>query len=384
MLEAKKLIPDDQGWAEAFSNFFSLFHKLFARSESRTKAELYVRALFEDMPRKNCWHLAERLGFKTPLPLQRLLSEDPWSEAEMMQEARAHVKVTMAESEEACEAVAVVDESGFVKKGDKSAGVQRQYCGRLGKVENCQVGVFLTYVSPSLQTFLDRRLYLPQEWCEDKDRAAAAHIPAETVFKTKPELALEMLRQAWTEGLNLHWVTGDSTYGNSPGFRQAIAAQGHLYVLGFGRQHHVHYSGQQWSLKTLPEELPEWQWTVTTQRAGEQGLIEESWAFLRVKLKQDQAEQWLILRRGSQAGDDLYISNAPASTTPQRLIEVVLARHGVERCIQEAKSELGLADYEVRYYHAWYRHITLCLLAHLFLALQRQQQRQKNHSCRYG
>ena len=384
MLDTKQLIKDGQGCAEAFTNFFSLFHKLFARSESRTKAELYARGLFEDMTRKNCWHLAERLGFETPLPLQRLLNDDVWSEDDMMQAARAHVKATMAEGEEAYEAVAVVDESGFVKKGDKSAGVQRQYCGRLGKVENCQVGVFLTCVSPSLQTFLDRRLYLPQDWCEDKERAAAAHIPEETVFKTKPALALEMLKGAWAEGLKLHWVTGDSAYGNSPGFRQGIAAQGHLYVLGFGRQHQVIYREQQWSLKTLLEKLPESQWTVTTQRAGEQGPIEESWAFLRVKLKQDQEEQWLILRRGAQADDDLYISNAAATTTPQRLIEVVLARHAVERCIQEAKSELGLADYEVRYYHAWYRHITFCLLAHLFLALQRQQERQKKHPCRCG
>lgn len=384
MLETQATPLEEQGWAEAFKAYISLFASLFARSESRGKAEAYLRGLFSELPRKNCWHLAEWLGFKSPLPLQRLLNDDPWSDAAMMKSARAYVKTIIEEAAESNEGIAVVDESGFVKKGEKSAGVQRQYCGRLGKVENCQVGVFLALVTPTLQTFLDRRLYLPKAWCEDEQRAAAAQIPPGTVFKTKPQLALAMLEQAWDEGLELPWVTADSSYGNSPDFRQGIAGREQLYVLEIARQHQLRYRGKLWSLKTLPKLLAETQWQVETQRAGEQGLIEESWAFLRVTLKREQEEQWLILRR-NEAGDiDLYLSNAPEDTAFGQLITVVMARHGVERGFQEAKSELGLADYEVRYYHAWYRHITLCLVAHLFLARQRQLERKKNRCCHCG
>lgn len=150
-----------------------------------------------------------------------------------------------------------------------------------------------------------------------------------------------MLEQAWDEGLELPWVTADSSYGNSPDFRQGIAARGQLYVLEIGRQHQMRYRGKLWSLKTLPKLLAETQWQVETQRAGEQELVEESWAFLRVTLKREQEEQWLILRR-NEAGDiDLYLSNAPENTAFGQLITVVMARHGVERSLQEAKSELG-------------------------------------------
>lgn len=370
-----------QSWGEDFEQLFGKVEGCFARTESRLKAKAYLRGLMSDVKRKNGWQLAERLRLKSPLGLQRLLNEAKWEADEVMQVSRQ--LLTRAVNENEPRGIGVVDESGFVKKGKHSAGVKRQYCGRLGKVENCQVGVFLGFASLNVQGFLDRRLYLPQDWCEDELRCEAARIPeAARAFKTKPELALEMLQQAWTEGIQMDWVTGDTLYGNSPSFRQGIRDSGRHYVLAVTQNHKVSYQDQQ-RIDTLSQKLRSHDWTVTTERATEHGLVEEQWACLRVGFEDQQ--QWLIFRRTN--GDiETYLSNAPETCPVETLIQVILARHAIERSLQEAKSELGLADYEVRYFHAWLRHMTLCLLAHTFLALCRQQQRQKNtlSSVRYA
>ena len=362
-------------WGEDFEQLFGEVAGCFARSESRRKAKAYLRGLMSDVKRKNGWQLAERLSLKSPLGLQRLLNEAKWDAAEVMQVSRQLLSGIAKEDE--LGGVGVVDESGFVKKGKHSAGVKRQYCGRIGKVENCQVGVFLGYVSLGVQGFLDRRLYLPQEWCEDKARCDAARIPqAAQRFKTKPELALEMLKQAWDEGIEMNWVTGDTLYGNSPSFRQGITESGRHYVLAVTQNHKLHHQGSGVKrINALFQTLVANDWSVTTKRATEHGFLEERWAFLRVSF--DKQEQWLIFRQ-SEHDVEAYLSNALETSATDTLIRVILARHGIERSLQEAKSDLGLADYEVRYFHAWLRHITLCLLAHTFLALCRHQQRQKN------
>jgi SRSO17 transposase len=228
-----------------------------------------------------------------------------------------------------------------------------------------------------VQSFLDRRLYLPQEWCEDEARCDAARIPKEArAFKTKPQLAGDMLKAAWAEGVEMNWVTGDTLYGNSPTFRQDIRESGRHYVLAVTQNHNVHCRSRQRIDALLATLSPE-HWSVTTSRAGEQGLVEEQWAFLRVGF--DDQEQWLIFRRAEHESE-AYLSNAPENTPTNTLLSVILSRYSIERCLQEAKSELGLADYEVRYFHAWQRHMTLCLLAHSFLALCRHEQRKKNAS----
>jgi len=362
-------------WGEGFERMFGLVEGCFARSESRAKAKDYVRGLMSDVKRKNGWGLAERLGMKTPLALQRLLNEATWDADEVLQIARQ--LLTQAAIADELGGVGVVDESSFIKKGAHSAGVKRQYCGRLGKVENCQVGVFLGFVSMSVQGFLDRRLYLPQDWCEDEARCDAARIPKEArVFRTKPELASDMLKAAWAEGIKMSWVTGDTLYGNSPSFRQAVSDSGRHYVLAVTQNHKVRCRGRQRIDALLATLSPE-DWSVTTSRAGEYGPIKEQWAFFRVGFA-DQ-EQWLVFRR-TEHDTEAYLSNAPEDTSTATLLTVILSRYSIERCLQEAKSDLGLADYEVRYFHAWQRHITLCLLAHGFLALCRHEQRKKNAS----
>jgi len=360
-------------WGKDFEQLFAEVEGCFARRESCTKAKAYLRGLMSEVKRKNGWQLSERLSMRSPLGLQRLLNEAKWEADEVMQVSRQLLS-QVAKADE-FGGVGVVDESAFVKKGKHSAGVKRQYCGRLGKVENCQVGVFLGYVSVHLQGFLDRRLYLPQDWCEDEMRCDAAQIPkAARAFKTKPELALAMLAQAWAEGIEMNWVTGDTLYGNSPSFRHGVAEQGRYYVLAVTQNHTVSY-GKKQRIDSLAESLSPDDWSLTTNRTTEHGLLEERWAFLRVGF--DDQEQWLIFRQAEHE-PEAYISNAPETSSAETLIQVILARHGIERSLQETKSELGLADYEVRYFHAWLRHMTLCLLAHTFLALCRQQQRKKN------
>lgn len=373
MISSEKAEALCSPWGEAFEKMFAEVESCFARSESRAKAKDYVRGLMSDVKRKNGWGLAERLGMNSPLALQRLLNEATWDADEVLRMSRQ--MLSGAGQGDELGGVGVVDESGFVKKGEHSAGVKRQYCGRLGKVENCQVGVFLGFVSRSVQGFLDRRLYLPREWCEDEARCEAARIPKEArAFKTKPELAGEMLKTAWAEGIEMNWVTGDTLYGNSPTFRQAVSDSGRYYVLAVTQNHKLRYRGYQ-RIDALLKTLTPEDWSVTTSRTGEYGPIEEQWAFLRVGFA-DQ-EQWLIFRR-TEHDTEAYLSNAPADTPTNTLLTVILSRYSIERCLQEAKSELGLADYEVRYFHAWQRHITLCLLAHSFLALCRHEQRKKN------
>jgi len=283
--------------------------------------------------------------------------------------------------------VGVIDESGFVKKGNKSAGVARQYCGRIGKVENCQVGVFLGYVSAQGHALLDRELYLPETWCQDKVRRAEAHIPEAITFKTKPELAQQMLKRAWDEDIPLEWIAADTVYGNSPSFRNFIHEEGRYYVAGISRKTPLMgtTNGQLRSASEHIEQLPEEDWTRCATRAGEKGLIWYDWITLRVIAPNDNiAEQWLLVRRNLHNPDDCdyFLSNAPEDSPLDTLVMVASARHHIEEALEEGKGQAGLADYEVRFWHSWYRHITLSMAAHTLLTLLRlesvAEEREKN------
>ena len=353
------------------------FADCYRRAESRESGGLYVRGLLADkVARKNCWQLAEVVGLERPKPLERLLNEGDWEADEVCQRLRGLIK----EQFSFVPGVGVIDESGFVKKGEESAGVARQYCGRLGKVENCQVGVFLGYVSPKGHAFLDRRLYLPKGWCEDRERLLGAKIPeAAHEFKTKPQLALELLERSWSEGIPMQWVVADTTYGNSPGLRQAIAKQGHYYVMELGARHQLLYEGKRLSLKSLAATISAEDWLLLS-RLGEQGPLTELWASRRVIMPNDDlGEQWLLIRRSLADADELscYLCNAPADTSLSDMVSVAWARHDIEQLLKEGKHQLGMADYEVRSWHGWHRHMTLVMLAHSFLAFKRAQQREK-------
>jgi SRSO17 transposase len=277
----------------------------------------------------------------------------------------------------------VIDESCMVKRGQQSVGVKRQYCGRLGKVENCQVGVYLSYVSPHDRGLLDRELYLPEEWCQDTARRTAAQVPVEVGFKTKPQLALQMLDRSWNEGIALEWITADTTYGNSPSFRNHIHNTQHRYVVAIAKnmplRHPLRPVRQR--AEQLASLIPANQWEVWSVHEGEMGEVWYEWAHLPVIAPNDEVgEQWLLIRRppGRMVEADFYLSNASADTDWLIVAQVASTRHTIEQVFEDAKGEVGMADYEVRYWHSWYRHMTLVMVALTWLTLLRLPDREKN------
>jgi SRSO17 transposase len=363
-------------WDGALNRFLDPLGKWFKRSESRQTAQNYVRGLLAEVKRKNCWQMAEKLGASDPQALQRLLYQAEW-DAEAVSR---HLRTMLIEQMGYEPGVGVIDESGFVKKGQQSVGVQRQYCGRLGKVENCQVGLFLGYVNPHGHALLDRELYLPQDWAADETRRQAAKVPDGVMFQTKPQLAQQMLERAWAEGIPLDWVAGDTTYGNSPTLREAIHYQQRQYVLQVAKSMPLRPTAQ-----ADAQSAEHWAsladgWQRLAFNFGEKGLNFGEWQAWRVYATTDTVgEQWLLIRRSLSVTPDVtyHVSNASADTPLESLAQVACARHHIEQLLEEAKGSAGLADYEVRYWHSWYRHMTLALVAHAFITLLRHADAQK-------
>jgi SRSO17 transposase len=284
------------------------------------------------------------------------------------------------------EGIGIIDDTGFIKKGDKSCGVQRQYSGTAGKIENCQIGVFLTYVSRHGHTFLDRRLYMPETWCADEERRRSACVPSEVCFTTKPLLAADMLKHAFEAGVPMRWVTGDEAYGDAYKVRKIIEDGGRLYVLGvpFNTMVRacVRASASEYHLepKMMSEVVTRWpasKWR-RVSIPGEKGSIAYDWGYERVteiRRKRPGPAAWLLARRSVSNPFEVayYLSNAPADTEIETLIHVASSRYRIEQCFEEAKGETGLDEYEVRYWQSWHRHITLSMMAHAFLSYLRKQ-----------
>jgi SRSO17 transposase len=294
----------------------------------------------------------------------------------------------------------VLDETGFVKKGSASVGVARQYCSPLGKVENCQVGVFLSYTGPRGHVLLDRALYLPEAWCNDPKRCADAHVPSSVQFQTKPQLALSMLRHAWQRGVPMAWVTGDEVYGDDPALRDGIDAAGHRYVLAVisstpvwteppeveppeaaERRHgpprtRARLAAGAPHAKKVAEVVAQWpaaQWHRFAVEQGEKGPILYDWACARVidsRARLPAAEVWLLARRSIPNPSEIayYLSNASADTSLETLAHVASYRYTIEQCFEEAKDDLGLDQYEVRTWTSWYHFVTLVMMALAWLA----------------
>jgi SRSO17 transposase len=386
-------------WGADFYRFCARFADVFGRKEPRAQAAKYLRGLLASLPRKNGWQVAEAVGDRIPDATQRLLYQAQWS----ADAARDHLLPFTIEVFGDEDGIGVVDETGFVKQGKRSVGVKRQYSGTAGKIENCQIGTFLSYATAKGHVFLDRRLYLPAEWCSDAERRAQAKVPADVVFQTKPEQALVMLAQAWQAGVPMRWVAGDEIYGESTELRDGIAARGRWYVLGVRtvmpvwterptvvepepqargrprtRVRLVEGAPSATTVKEVVAHWPESRWQSLTVAEGEKGLITYDWACQRVVESRDQLpgpDAWLIARRSLSDPTEIayYLSNAPADTLLLKLAQVASTRYTVEQCIEEAKSETGLDEYEVRYWHSWHRHITLSMMAHAWLAAIRCQ-----------
>jgi len=390
-------------WQTDWEAFHARFAGLFGRSEPRALCGAYLRGLMAPLQRKSCWQLAEEMGEALPDAMQRLLYRTPWD----AEAARDLLQDFVWEQFGDLEGIGVVDETGFVKSGRQSVGVKRQYTGTAGKVENCQVGVFLSYTSRHGHALLDRQLYLPEDWCEDASRRARAYVPQAMAFQTKPQLALAMLRHAWARGAPMRWVVGDEVYGNAAYFRQAVSDHQRQYVLtvsvdtpvwvdrpavepaqrraGGRLRRKARIAAEASAATTVGEVVaggPADGWERLTVAEGEKGPISHDWARQRVVESREGLPGqtvWLLARRSAEDPGEVayYLSNASAETPLLTLAQVAAARWTIEQCFREAKGETGLDRYQVRTWHSWHRHITLVMMAHAWLASVRRRAGEK-------
>jgi SRSO17 transposase len=354
----------------------------FTRPEPRRHALLYLQAILSEIPRKNGWQIAEHARQAHPYGMQRLLSRAAWDEAGVRDALRSFVWQALKPppvlpehgEPQALFPVLVIDESGFPKRGRHSAGVQKQYCGATGQVENCQVGVFLSYVTALGHALIDRELYLPEAWCHDLPRRLAAHIPPTVTFETKPELAQRMVHRAQSVGLPIRWVVADTVYGHSPDLRLWLEEQGYAYALAVPCTEVVCVQTQQGCLLSDVESLAQralgaQDWQRLSQSQGSKGERLFDWAILpwfqRGTLD---GRHWLLFRRCLDAPFEVAycLVFAPLGTPLPIMVQASGARWRIEEDL-EATKDLGLDQYEVRSYLGWYRHITLVLLAQAFL-----------------
>ena len=341
----------------------------FRRAEVRARVGRYVAGLLGPVERKNGWQLAEYLGEPGPQGVQRLLTAAEWDAEAVRDDLRAYVIEHLGDAS----GVLILDETGFLKKGSKSAGVARQSSGTAGGQANQQVGVFLAYASTRGCAFLDRALYLPARWANDRERCAAAGIPATVPFATKGQLAQAMLARACAAQVPARWVVGDTVYGTDE-LRQWLEAQGQSYVLGVPGTHLIWTAGRQEEAQTLVAGLPPSAWTRLSAGEGSQGPRWDDYACLRLPYESAPGmAHWLLVRRSLSDPTDLayYRVHGPADTTVPEMVRVAGLRWAIETGFEHAKGEVGLDQYEVRRWKAWYRHITLALLAHAYLAVTR-------------
>ncbi len=364
------MLPAVQRWSKARDEVAWRIGEHFARAEARYHALAYIEGLLSPVERKNSWQLAEMLGEATPYGLQHLLGRAVWEADALRDELQRYVSDYLGDRE----AVIVIDETGFLKKGRMSAGVARQYSGTAGRIENCQIGVFLTYASPRGHTLLDRALYVPQAWLEDVERCEQADIPAVQEFTTKPKLAKQMLERVLAAAVPVRWITGDSVYGDDRSLRLWLEAQEQAYVLAVSGKEYVWRGWQQQRISTLLKELPTAGWTRLSAGAGSKGPRLYDWLALPIGAAlQEKGRRWVVVRRSISDPTDVtaYVAFAPCGTTLPELVRVAGTRWTVESDFEVAKGEVGLDQYEVRSWTGWQRHITLAMWAQALLSVIR-------------
>jgi SRSO17 transposase len=369
-----------QDWAGELEHVHRRLGPHFARSEPRGRARAYLAGLLSPVERKNGWQLAEQAGETTPTGMQRVLSGSRWEADAVRDDLRAYVVEHLGDPD----AVLVIDETGFLKKGTKSVGVKRQYSGTAGRIENCQVGVFLAYASPHGHAFLDRELYLPQDWAEDAPRREEAGVPDDVRFQTKPELAQQILERALAATVPAAWVTGDEVYGGARRLRLWLEAEQQPFVLAIKRSEPLWVLTERGPLEqpadTIVDAVAPVDWTCLSAGDGAKGPRLDDWTRVSIRpLREPGWEHWLLVRRSLTNPKELayYVCFAPAGTPLEVLVRVAGTRWTIETCIEEAKGEVGLDQYEVRTWDGWYRHITLALFAHAMLAVIRARAAEK-------
>lgn len=363
------------GWSGLFDDFVARFAGLFGRVEPRRRMVSYLRGLLSETERKNGWTLAEGAGDTGPQGMQRLLNYYLWDADALRDKVRDAVVEHIGDP---VRGVLILDETGFLKKGVRSAGVGRQYSGTAGRIENSQIGVFLAYGSDRGRALIDRELYLPKDWISDRERCRAAGIGDDVEFATKPDMGLRMLQRAVDSGIPFGWVTADEVYGQTSRLRMWLEERDIPHVLAVPKSQMVmtmEFFGQA-RAHHLVSELPNAAWTRLSCGDGAHGPREYDWVAAPIRPWREEGwDHWLLARRSLADPTDIayYICFCPAGTPLEELARVAGSRWMVEECFQTAKNETGLDHYQVRGYTAWYRHITLSMAALAFLAIVRAE-----------
>jgi len=373
--ESKLVVPScpEEIWKGLFEDMCERIGPLFERSETRDRVKSYFQGLLSPIKRKNSWQLAEEMGEINPYGVQYLLNRARWDADKMRDIILEYVRERLGDEN----GVGALDETGFLKKGNKSVGVQRQYSGAAGRIESCQIGVFLSYTSIYGHTLLDRALYLPKSWIQDRERCREANIPEEVKFATKPELAIQLIERALNAKIPISWFVGDSVYGSSRKLRAFLEEQRKAHALAVTCKEQVVIEEKPQRVDAIAAALAPNDWQCLSAGAGSKGPRLYNWSV--VPLKYAGIAGWghyLVIRQnietGEKAPDTSYILVfAPVGTTLQKMVEVIGDRWTVEECFKIGKSDVGLNEYEVRSWQGWYRHITLCMVVMAFLAVLR-------------
>lgn len=358
-------------WVEALFHLHASLAPRFARPEPHRRALRYLQGILSDVARKNGWQLAEHAGEEHPSGMQRLLSQAVWDTDGVRDDLRRYAIEQLGTES----AVLVIDESSFPKSGTKSAGVGWQYCGTTGQVENCQVGVFLSYVTARGHALIDRELYLPLDWCQDADRRSTAHIPESVRFQTKPELAAQMIERVSKAAIPISWVVADTVYGGNFDLRTWLEAHQYHYVMAVACNEPVAFQTAQGRRREeaalvetfLPDQIT---WHRLSMSEGTKGPRLFDWALVPMLHGwQDDGCHFLLIRRciDDPSQQTYYFVFANVCTTLSEMVAATGCRWHIEEDFENSKY-LGLDHYEVRSFVGWYRHVTLCMLAAAYLA----------------
>lgn len=357
-------------WEQELAGLKDRLAPIFPRREPRETAGAFLDGLLSGVERKTAWLMAEQAGAERPYRMQSLLGRSTWDGEALRDEIRAYVVEALGDPD----GVLVVDETGFLKKGEHSVGVARQYSGTAGRVENCQIGVFLSYASRFGHAFVDRRLYLPQDWANDSARRSKAGVPRDIAFATKPAIACDLIASALDAGLPCAYVLGDAVYGSDRKLRRMLQGRGKPYVLAVRSNEFMRVGGkslQGTNPEILADDLRSNDWFRHAAGEGAKGPRLYDWARVRLLWSRDPKWQhWLLIRRSLKDINEraYYICFAPAGTTIAELAGVAGLRWTIETCFEMAKDELGLDHCEARSWHAWHRHMSLVMTALAFLA----------------
>lgn len=358
--------PEDlDRWESDLQQLIARIDPLFYRTESKRHAEQYLRGLLSPLARKNGWTIAEHVGESEPTALQRFLNLSPWDADELLTINREYAMENLADPA----GIMAADPTGFGKKGFKSVGVQRQYSGTLGRVENCQIATFLAYVTSDRDRMLiDRKLYMPKKaWMDDPERCAAAGVPSDLTFATRPQQVIEMLQDARAAKVPFAWFTADEEFGQNPELREFLENEQVPYVMGIRKDtQFIDTAGTTVRIDEQAQQVRRNMWQRRACGIGTKGYRVYDW----VLLDSHDADHQYMIRRSIDDGELAYYHcYNPQHAGFFELVHVAGARWPIEECFGSSKNEVGLDNYQVRTWDAWHRHITLAMLAHTFLAI---------------